>query len=62
MKAKASKRSASKTPRKRKPDDPEQFKRFIDAARKLGVDESGEALDRAFDKVIRQRDPGKRRP
>jgi hypothetical protein len=37
---------------KPKPDDPEQFKRFIDMAREVEVDEAPDALDRAFDKVI----------
>ena len=36
-----------------KPDDPEQFKRFIEMARKVEVDESPGAFDRAFDKVIK---------
>jgi len=36
-----------------KPDDPEQFKRFIDMAREVEVDESPDALDRAFNKVVR---------
>jgi hypothetical protein len=41
-------------PRKPKPppDDPEQFKRFIDMAREVGADESPDALDRAFRKVV----------
>jgi len=51
----------TKTPRKpapvrtkRKPDDPEQFKRFVEAARKAGVDETdSEVLDLAFDKIVR---------
>jgi hypothetical protein len=38
---------------KPKPDNPEQFKRFIEMAREVEVDESSEALDRAFDKVLR---------
>ena len=37
---------------KPKPDNPEQSKRFIDMAREVGVDESPDALDRAFDAVI----------
>jgi hypothetical protein len=37
---------------KPKPDNPEQFKRFIETARQVEVDESQEALDRALDKVI----------
>jgi hypothetical protein len=51
MKAETPKRTAAKTPRKRKPDNPEQFERFVEAARKAGVDESGEAFERAFDKI-----------
>ncbi len=41
-------------PRKpaRKPDDPEQSKRFIEKAREIEVDESGEAFERAFKKII----------
>jgi hypothetical protein len=42
-------------PRKPKPppDNPEQFKRFIDMAREVEVDESPGAFDRAFKKVAR---------
>jgi hypothetical protein len=50
MKAKTPRRPASKMPRK--PDDPEQFERFVETARKLGVDESGEAFERAFEKIV----------
>ena len=35
-----------------KPDNPEQFKRFIDMAREVEVDESAEALERAFKRVV----------
>jgi hypothetical protein len=35
-----------------KPDDPEQSKRFIDAAREAGADESEVEADRAFKKVV----------
>jgi len=38
---------------KTKPDDPEQSKRFIDMAREVGADESKDALERAFEKVVR---------
>jgi hypothetical protein len=34
-----------------KPDDPAQSKRFIEAARKAGADETEEGADRAFKKV-----------
>lgn len=43
-------------------DDPEQFKRFQAAAQELGVDESAGAIDRAFDKVVRPKEPPKRKP
>jgi hypothetical protein len=39
--------------RKPKPDNPEQFKRFIDMAREVEIDENPEALERALRKVIR---------
>jgi hypothetical protein len=52
MKAKTPKRTAPKTPRKRKPDNPEQFERFVETARKLGVDESGRAFAQAFEKIV----------
>jgi hypothetical protein len=34
-----------------KPDDPNQYRRFIETARELGADESPDALDRAFDRI-----------
>lgn len=37
-----------------KPDDPEQSKRFIDAAREVGADETEEDAEKAFRKVARQ--------
>lgn len=36
-----------------KPDDPEQHRRFVDMAREVEADESPEAMDRAFGKIIR---------
>jgi hypothetical protein len=39
----------------RKPDDPAQYKRFVEAARKAGADESKEGADKAFKKVISKR-------
>jgi hypothetical protein len=38
---------------KPKPDDPEQSKRFIDAAREADADESEQGADRAFRKVAK---------
>lgn len=35
-----------------KPDDPEEYKRFLNTARKLGADESPAAMERAFKKVM----------
>jgi len=46
---------APKTPRKRKPEDPELFERFVEAARKIGVDESGKAFDQAFGRIAHSR-------
>jgi hypothetical protein len=37
---------------KPKPDNLEQFKRFIEMAREVEVDESHDAVDRAFDRVM----------
>jgi hypothetical protein len=34
-----------------KPDDPAQYKRFLEAARDAGADETEEGADRAFKKV-----------
>jgi gamma-glutamyltranspeptidase len=36
----------------RKPDDPEQYKRFIEAAKKAEADETERSADKAFKKVI----------
>jgi hypothetical protein len=57
MKTKAPKRVAK--PRKRKPDNPAQFERFIETARKVGVDESGKTFDQAFDRIAQS---GRRSP
>ncbi len=38
---------------KEKTTDPEQFVRFLEAAREAGVDETGGAFERAFEKVAR---------
>lgn len=37
---------------KRKPDDPAQYKRFLEAAKKAEADETKEGADRAFKKVV----------
>jgi hypothetical protein len=41
------------TPAAPKQDDTAQSKRFVDMARELGPDESGEKFDRAFQKITR---------
>jgi hypothetical protein len=41
----------------RKPDDPEQSKRFIDSAHEVETDETEEAFDRAFSKVVPPKGP-----
>jgi hypothetical protein len=40
-----------------KPDDPAQYKRFIEAARKAEADETEEGADRAFKKVVQRKNP-----
>jgi hypothetical protein len=35
-----------------KPDDPEQSKRFVEAAREVEADETGETFRRALDKLL----------
>jgi hypothetical protein len=37
---------------KPKPDNPEQFKRVLETAREVEADESPDAVDRAFDRVM----------
>jgi hypothetical protein len=49
-------RMTSKSPKK--PDDPEQSKRFIDAAKEAVADETEKGADRAFKKVVK---PGDRK-
>lgn len=47
------KRQAQERNNRRKPDDPEQYKRFLEAAREAEADESKENADRAFKKVAK---------
>jgi hypothetical protein len=47
--------------RKAEPDDPAQSARFIEAAKSLGVDESGEAFKRALDAVLPRKVARKKR-
>jgi hypothetical protein len=50
-KAEAARQSAPK------PDDPEQSKRFIEAARQIEADETGDAFRRAFEKIVPSKPP-----
>jgi hypothetical protein len=43
----------------RKPDDPAQSKRFIEAAKKAAADETKEGADRAFKNVAASKKKGK---
>ena len=44
---------------KPKPDDPKQYERFLEAARKAEADETREGADRAFKKVALPKKPKK---
>lgn len=44
---------------KNKPDDPKQYKRFIDAAREADADQTREGADRAFQKIVKPPKPKK---
>jgi len=50
----------ARTP-ERKPDDPAQSKRFIEAAREHEADETEEAADRAFKETVSKAKPSKQR-
>jgi hypothetical protein len=43
-------------PRKQppKPDDPAQYKRFVEAAKKSEADETEEGADKAFNKIVKR--------
>jgi hypothetical protein len=45
-----------------KPDDPGQSKRFIEAAREAGADETEKGADRAFKRVSSKELPAPKRP
>lgn len=47
------KTKAEPKPRKRKADDPEQYERFRQFAREHGSDESEEAFERTFRKLVK---------
>jgi hypothetical protein len=39
------------------PDDPEQFQRFLEAAREMGIEEIGEPYERAVEAILRAPKP-----
>jgi hypothetical protein len=43
----------------RKPDDPAQYKRFVEAARKAEADETEAGANKAFKKVTSAKKPGR---
>lgn len=45
---------------KPKPDDPEQYKRFLEAAKEAEADETEKGADKAFTKVARSKVPAGR--
>ncbi|EAQ34694.1 hypothetical protein NB311A_02621 [Nitrobacter sp. Nb-311A] len=51
-KARGAKKKA--VPKKKAPDE-KQFERFIETARKLGVDEGGNKFEKVFESVIRSK-------
>jgi hypothetical protein len=50
-KTKTPSKAAAPKPPIRKIADKAQFERFVETAKKIGMDEDPEALDRAFDKI-----------
>lgn len=58
----ATPKPAKKRAKRKGSADKAQFERFVEAAREIGMDEDPEALDRAFDKVARQKKPSRTEP
>jgi hypothetical protein len=51
--------STKADPKKGKQDDPEQYKRFLEAAKKAEADETAKGADKAFRSVVKPRKPQK---
>jgi hypothetical protein len=51
------KRRPEAKPPPSKPDDPAQSKRFVETARKIEADETGEAFRRALEKIVPTKKP-----
>jgi hypothetical protein len=54
-------KAGEKQKRKPKITDKQQYEGFVETARKLGCDESEEAFDRAFRKIVPATKPSKQR-
>ncbi|MGE0652188.1 MAG: hypothetical protein AB7P12_10610, partial [Alphaproteobacteria bacterium] len=52
----------SKKPKTRKRDEKSQSERFVEKAKELGADESGEAFERAFKKIVPASKPASMKP
>jgi hypothetical protein len=48
----------AKTPEQVRPDNPEEYQRFVELARDLEADESPGAMDRAFERVVKPKKSG----
>ena len=48
---------SAKKPKPRSKDDPEQYNRFLEAAKEAGADETAKGADRAFKAVVQPRKP-----
>jgi hypothetical protein len=57
MKTKRNRDQPDARPPVPKADDPEQSRRFVEAARQIEADETGEAFRRAFEKIIPSKPP-----
>ena len=55
MKTKRNRDQPDAKPRVPKPDDPEQSRRFVEAARQIEADETGEAFRRAFEAIVQRK-------
>jgi hypothetical protein len=49
--------TTKQVPNRPKQDDPEQYKRFLEAAKEAGADETPKNADRAFRDVVKPRKP-----
>ena len=57
MEKSAAKKTKAKAEKKPKLTDKERHERFVDVARDVGADETSEAFDKAFDKIVKPLKP-----